>query len=56
MGEKTNASRSLMRKKLKETDRLENVDVDGRIILEWIFKQVGESVLWIDLIQSTDKR
>jgi hypothetical protein len=37
-------------------DGLEVVDVDGRIILNWIFKRDWERVLWIDLVRNTDKR
>jgi hypothetical protein len=35
---------------------LENLGVDGRIILEWIVKQMGwEGVDWVDLAQDRDR-
>jgi hypothetical protein len=34
---------------------LEVVDVDERIILNWIFKRDWERVLWIDVVRNTDK-
>jgi hypothetical protein len=35
---------------------LENPNVDGRIILKWIFERFGERDMdWIDLAQDTDR-
>jgi hypothetical protein len=33
---------------LRERDHLENVGVDGRIILKWIFNQWDGGAEWID--------
>ena len=34
---------------------MEDPDVDGRIILKWIFERlVGEGIDWIDLAQDRD--
>ena len=35
---------------LRERDHLEDLGVDGSIILEWIFKKWDGSMDWIDLI------
>jgi hypothetical protein len=41
---------------LRERFLLENVAIDGRIILEWILKEIGwEIVDWSDLAQETDQ-
>jgi hypothetical protein len=34
---------------------LEDPDVDGRIILRWIFKMVWGSMDWIDLAHERDR-
>jgi len=40
----------------KEIDRLEDLRVDGRIILKFVFKDLArESVDWICLAQDTDQ-
>jgi len=39
----------------RERDQLEDLNVDGRIIFEWIFKeQDWEAVDWIDVAQDKD--
>jgi len=36
-------------------NHLEDPDVDGKIILKWIFREVGwEGKDWIDLVQNSD--
>jgi hypothetical protein len=38
---------------LRESDRLEDIDMDGRIILKWIVKmQSGGCGDWIDLTKN----
>jgi len=40
----------------KERDHLEDLGIDGRIILKFVFKDFGhESVDWICLAQDTDQ-
>jgi hypothetical protein len=41
---------------LRERDQLGNPDVDGRIIIRWIFKEVGwRGMDWIHLAQDRDR-
>jgi hypothetical protein len=41
---------------LKGRHRAENLGVDGRIILEWILREMGwEGVDWIHLTQDRDQ-
>jgi hypothetical protein len=39
---------------LKERDRLENLGVDGRIILRWIFRKWEWGLGWIELAQDRE--
>ena len=48
MGESRGAYR-IWRKNLKGRDHLEDLDVDGRIILKCILKKLFGCVDWIDL-------
>jgi hypothetical protein len=40
---------------LRERDHLEDLEVDGRIILIWLCKKWVGDVDWIDLAQDTDR-
>jgi hypothetical protein len=40
---------------LRERNHLEDLGVDGRIILKWIFKKRHSSLYWIDLAQDRDR-
>ena len=39
---------------LRERAHLEDVGLDGRIILKWIFKKWGGGMYWIDLARDRD--
>ena len=41
---------------MKERKRVENLDIDGRILLKWILKNTIGGVDWINLAQDRDKR
>jgi hypothetical protein len=41
---------------LRKKDVLQNLGVDGRTILKWVFKKQSRSVDWIDLSQDRAKR
>jgi hypothetical protein len=41
---------------LRERDHLENLGVNSRKILKWMFKNWGEDMDWIDLVQDRDGR
>ena len=40
---------------LRERDHLEDPDLEGRIILKWIFKKWDGGMDWVDLGQDTDR-
>jgi hypothetical protein len=40
---------------LREGDHLGDPSIDGRIILEWIFKKWDEDMDWIELAQDRDR-
>jgi hypothetical protein len=40
---------------LTEREFFEDPDVDGRIILRWIFRKWDEGMDWIDLAQNRDR-
>jgi hypothetical protein len=41
---------------LRERDHLENPEVNGRVILRWIFRKCDMGGMeWIDLVQDRDK-
>ena len=40
---------------LREGDRLEDTDIDGRIILKWIFENCDGAMGWINLTQDRDR-
>jgi hypothetical protein len=39
----------------QERDHLENLGVDGRIILKWVFMKLVGRMDWIDLAQERDR-
>jgi len=39
---------------LRERDHLEDADLDGRIVLKWIFRKWDGSMDWIDLAEDGD--
>jgi hypothetical protein len=40
---------------LREGDHLEDLGVDGRIILKWILEKLDVNMDWIDLAQDRDR-
>ena len=40
---------------LKEKNHLEDLGVDGRIILRWIFRKWNGAMDWIDLAKNRDR-
>jgi hypothetical protein len=56
MGKRRGACRVLVGKPEGEKDHLEDEEVDGRIILRWIFRTWdGGSMDWVDLAQDSDR-
>jgi hypothetical protein len=41
--------------KLRERDHLEDLGVDGSIMLKWIFKKRDEGMDWIDLAEDRNR-
>jgi hypothetical protein len=44
-----------MRHYLRETDHLKDPDVDGRIVLKWIFNKWDGDMDWIDMAKDRDR-
>jgi hypothetical protein len=40
---------------MTERDHLENLCLDGRIILKWFFRKLGGGMDWIALVQDRDR-
>jgi hypothetical protein len=40
---------------LRERDHLEDLGIDGRTLLKWIFKMWDGGMYWIDLTQDRDR-
>jgi hypothetical protein len=40
---------------LRERDHLEDLGVDGKVILRWIFRNLEGGMDWIDLAQDRDR-
>jgi hypothetical protein len=55
MGERRGLHKVLVRKR-EGKNHLEDKDVDGRIILRWIFIKWNEHMQWNDLAQNRDRR
>jgi hypothetical protein len=53
-GERRGAYRILVGRP-EERDDLEDPDIDGRIILKWIFKKQNGGMDWVDLVQGRDR-
>jgi len=53
-GERGRAYRFLVGK--SEREHTEDLGVDGRIMLKWIFKKSAGGMSWIDLAQDKDRR
>jgi hypothetical protein len=48
--------KTLLSGNLKGIDHLEDMGVDGKIILEWILRETGREILdWIQLAQDRDQ-
>ena len=41
--------------KLRERDHVQDLGVDGRVNLKWVFKLWDEGMGWIDLAQDRDR-
>jgi hypothetical protein len=47
---------SILVRKLKRRDHLEDIGVDGRIILEWVLEKYGVKIVdWMHLAQDKDQ-
>jgi len=55
MGERRGGYRVFVGGKLRERDHLENLGVDGMIILNWIFQKGDEGMEWIDVARYRDR-
>ena len=55
MGEKK-VHTGFWRRDLRERNHLEDLDIDGRIILKLIFEKWNGRTEWIDLAQDRDRR
>jgi hypothetical protein len=40
---------------LRERDHLEDLNVDGKIILKWIFMKSDVAIGWIDVVQDRNR-
>ena len=55
MGERSGVYRVLVVRHEGNIDHLEDLGVDRRIILKWIFKKLDGGLDWIDLAQGRDR-
>ena len=55
MVERRGVCRGLVGKSETERDHLEDFDVDGRIILRWIYRKWVGGIDWIELVPDRDR-